>query len=123
MGATLQCSCGSATSILVVLPDNKVMAEGPPAANIMDKEPMVNILPFGSCMSPANPSVASATAAAYGVPTPAGCAPANISPWAPGAVDVLIAKLPALDNVSTCMCAFGGQISIVNPATIRTMIP
>ena len=123
MGAILQCSFGSAPSVLNVLPDNQVIAEGPPAANIMDNAPMVNILPFGSCISPVNPSVASATAAAYGVPTPAGCTPTGISPWTPGAPNVLIANKPALDNVSTCWCAFGGQIMIVNPATDKTMIP
>jgi hypothetical protein len=109
--------------MLVVLPDKQVIAEGPPAANIMDNVPMVNILPFGSCISPLNPSVASATAAAYGVPTPAGCTPTGISPWTPGAPNVLIANVPALDNISTCTCAFGGQIMIVDPATVRTMIP
>lgn len=123
MGATLLCSLGSATSVLFVLPENRVNAEGRPAANIMDNVPMVNILPFGSCISPANPSVASATAAAYGVPTPAGCIPTGVSPWTPGAPNVLIGNNPALDNISTCRCAFGGQIMIVNPATIQTIIP
>ena len=123
MGAILQCNFGSGPSVLNVLPDNQVIAEGPPAANIMDNVPMRNILPFGSCISPLNPSVASATAAASGVPTPAGCTPTGISPWTPGASNVLIAHRPALDNVSTCRCAFGGQIMIVNPATVKTMIP
>jgi hypothetical protein len=66
----------------VVLPKNKVLCEGPPAANIMDHVPMLNILPFGVCSSPANPTVVAATAAALGVLTPMPCIPA---PWAPGA--------------------------------------
>ncbi|HEX9173885.1 MAG TPA: PAAR-like protein, partial [Telluria sp.] len=36
MGAMMQCTFGLAPSTLVVLPANKVLAEGPPAANIMD---------------------------------------------------------------------------------------
>jgi hypothetical protein len=123
MGATLQCTFGLAPSTLVVLPANKVLAEGPPAANIMDHKPMVNILPFGMCNSPANPMVAAATAAALGVLTPMPCIPATAAPWAPGAPTVLIAQMPALDNVSKCMCNWGGVIAIVNPATVKTLIP
>lgn len=123
MGAMLQCTFGLAPSTLVVLSANKVMAEGPPAANIMDHKPMVNILPFGVCNSPANPMVAAATAAALGVLTPMPCIPATAAPWVPGAPTVLIAQTPALDNVSKCMCNWGGVIGIVNPATVKTMIP
>lgn len=71
MGAMMQCTFGVAPSTLVVLPANKVLAEEPPAANIMDHKPLVHILPFGMCNSPANPTVATATAAALGVLTPA----------------------------------------------------
>jgi hypothetical protein len=123
MGAVLQCVFGVAPSTLVVLPANKVLAEGPLAANIMDHKPMVNILPFGMCNSPANPVVSAATAAALGVLTPMPCIPATSAPWAPGAPTVLIANMPALDNVSKCMCNWGGVISIANPGTVKTMVP
>jgi hypothetical protein len=123
MGAMLQCSFGLAPSSLVVLPVNRVMAEGPPAANIMDHQPMVNIMPFGMCTSPANPTVAAATAAALGVLTPMPCIPATLTPWVTGAPTVLLANMPSLDNVSKCMCNWGGVVTIVNPATVKTMIP
>jgi hypothetical protein len=123
MGAMMQCTFGMAPSTLVVLPANKVMAEGPPAANIMDHKPMVNIMPFGMCSSPANPTVAAATAAALGVLTPMPCIPATSAPWVPGAATVLLGNMPALDNISKCMCNWGGVISITNPATVKTMIP
>lgn len=123
MGATLQCSFGAAPSSLVVLPVNQVMGEGPPAANIMDHIPLVNIMPFGVCMSPANPAVAAATAAALGVLTPMPCIPATMSPWVAGAPTVLLGNQPSLDNVSTCMCNWGGVVTIINPATVKTMIP
>src|SRR5213595_538418 len=67
MGAVMTCSFGVAPSSLVVLPKNKVLCEGPPAANIMDHVPMLNIMPFGMCSSPANPTVAAATAATVGL--------------------------------------------------------
>ena len=48
---------GMAPSARNVLPDNRTMAGGLPAANIMDYVPMVNIAPFGMGMSPLNPTV------------------------------------------------------------------
>ncbi len=123
MGALLKCSMGVAPSPLVVLPANKVMAEGPPAANIMDHKPMVNIMPFGMCMSPANPVVAAATAAAMGVLTPMPCIPATAAPWIAGAPTVLIGNIPALNNTSKCMCNWAGVIMITFPATTKTLIP
>jgi hypothetical protein len=123
MGAMLKCTMGAAPSSLVVLPINRVMAEGPPAANIMDHKPMVNIMPFGVCMSLANPMVASATAAAMGVLTPMPCIPMTMAPWVPGALTVTIGGQPALDNVSKCMCNWAGVIMVTMPGTVKTMVP
>ena len=80
MGAQMMCTMGMAPSNLVVLPINTTFTDQMPDANIMDHIPMVNILPFGMCMSPANPMVAAATAAALGVLTPMPCIPAKTSP-------------------------------------------
>ncbi|WP_338763081.1 DUF4280 domain-containing protein [Massilia sp. METH4] len=123
MGAMMTCSMGVAPSSLVVLPKNKVLCEGPPAANIMDHVPMVNILPFGMCMSPANPTVAAATAAAMGVLTPMPCIPATAAPWVTGAPTVLLANMPTLDNVSKCMCNWGGVIQFATSGTVKTQVP
>lgn len=112
MGAQLKCSFGAAPSSLVVLPTNRVMASKMPAANIMDYIPMVNILPFGMCNSPANPTVAAATAAALGVLTPMPCIPATAAPWTPGSPTVNIGKMSCATNSSTCVCMWGGVISV-----------
>jgi hypothetical protein len=88
------------------------MAGGPPAANIMDQKPIVNIVPFGMCTSLANPAVASATSAALGVLTPMPCVPVIPGPWAPGCAKTLLDNLPALNDTSKCMCTWGGVISI-----------
>lgn len=123
MGAMLQCTFGVAPATLTVLPVNRVNAEGPPAATIQDHQPLVNIGTFGMCMSPANPAVAAATAAALGVLTPMPCIPATVSPWVPGAPNVLIGSMPVLDNLSQCMCMWGGVITVIDPATVRTNVP
>jgi hypothetical protein len=122
-GATLQCSMGMAPSSLVVLPVNRVNTGNQPDANIMDYKPMVNIMPFGMCMSPANPSVAAATAAAMGVLTPMPCIPVTTAPWVPGAPTVLLASSPTLDNTCTLMCMWAGMIKVVSPGEFTVMVP
>ena len=67
MGAKTKCSMGLAPSTLIVLPVNKVLTSNVPAANIMDNKPIVNIVPFGMCKSPANPAVAAATVGLAGL--------------------------------------------------------
>jgi hypothetical protein len=122
-GATLMCSFGVAPSTLMVLPVNRVMTSNMPAANIMDHKPMVNIMPFGMCNSPANPTVAAATAAAMGVLTPMPCLPVTTAPWMPGAVTVLLANMPALNNTSKLMCNWGGVIQVTAPGQFTEQIP
>jgi uncharacterized Zn-binding protein involved in type VI secretion len=121
-GAMLQCSFGMAPSALSASP-HQAMGGGPPAANIMDMAPMVNIPPFAMCMSLANPQVASATSAALGVLTPQPCIPVPTGPWTPGSPTVMIGGQPALNNTSQCMCAWAGVISITSPGQVKIMIP
>jgi hypothetical protein len=123
MGATLKCTFGAAPSKLVVLPLNRVLTSKVPAANIMDHKPFVNILPFGTCTSMANPAVAAATSAAMGVLTPMPCTPATAAPWAPGAPTVMIANQPALDTPSMLVCSLGGSISIQAAGQTTHQIP
>ena len=122
-GAMMMCSFGVAPSSLIVLPVNRTMAGGPPAANIMDNKPIVNIPPFGMCMSIANPTVAAATSAAMGVLTPMPCVPVVPAPWAPGSPTVLIANMPALNNMSTCMCTWAGVITFTVAGQMTVMVP
>jgi hypothetical protein len=122
MGALLQCSFGAAPSSLVVLPANGVFV-GTPAATIMDHAPMVNVLPFATCSSIANPTVAAATTAALGVLTPMPCIPVTPAPWAPGAPTVLIGSMPALDDQSKLVCVWGGVIQINFAGQVTTNIP
>ncbi len=114
-GAMLSCTMGQAPSTLSVLPVNQV--SGPSsmaAACVQDSKPMVNIATFGMCISPSNPQVAAATAAAMGVLTPMPCVPMTTAPWTPGSVTVTVGGQAALNDSSMCLCQWGGNISITN---------
>jgi hypothetical protein len=121
MGASLQCTFGAAPATLVVVDPTAILEEATPGANVMDHAPIVNIPTFGMCSSIANPTVASATAAAQGVLTPMPCVPVTSGPWLPGAPTVTLRNMPALDQACQCMCAFGGVISVVMPGAVKTM--
>lgn len=121
MGATLQCSFGVAPSSLIVLPQNQVLTQTP-AANIMDNKPIANVPPFGMCQSMANPAVAAATAAAFGALTPMPCMPVLAAPWVVGSATVLLGNMPALDNNSKLICAWGGVIQVVSPGQVTVQL-
>ena len=124
-GATLMCAFGMAPSTLNVLPINRTLTSHMPAATIMDHVPLVNIMPFGMCMSPANPVVASATAAAMGVLTPMPCIPNTPSPWVTGAIapPVQLGFQPSLDNVSQLLCVWAGVITFTTAGEFTVNIP
>ena len=122
MSAMTTCPFGAAPSSLVITPENAVLASNMPAATIMDNIPMKNIMPYGACMSIANPTVASATAPASGVLTPMPCIPVVAAPWAPGVPTVLIANKPALNESSKAMCNWGGVIAITVPGQFGVQI-
>jgi hypothetical protein len=122
-GALLKCTMGMAPSSLVVLPINMQNTSNMPAANIQDHIPMVNIMPFGMCQSPANPMVAAATAAAMGVLTPMPCIPMTPAPWVTGSPTVTLANQPALNKSSMLMCNWAGQISIQMEGQMTHTIP
>ena len=123
MGAQMMCTFGVAPSSLVVLPVNRVFTDMVPDANIMDHIPMVNIMPFGMCMSPSNPAVAAATTAALGVLTPMPCIPVTPSPWTPGGITVNLGNFTTLDNISQLMCTWGGVITFVDAGEVTINVP
>ncbi len=122
-GAMLKCSMGLAPSTFVVTPEKMVNTSMQPTASIMDHIPMKNIMPFGMCKSPANPSVAAATAAAMGALTPMPCVPVTPAPWVPGAPTVLIKGFPALNDTSKLICTWAGVIEVQMPGQQTHNIP
>jgi hypothetical protein len=122
-GDMLMCPMGAAPSPITVLPTIKTMAEKKPMATIMDNVAFLNIMPFGTCMSLANPATATLTAAAFGVLTPGPCTPMTPAPWMPGAPTVLIGGKPALNSTSKCSCVYGGVISVSVPTAVTETVP
>ena len=122
-GAMLMCSFGAAPGKLTVLPTNMVKAENKPVATMMDFKPTVNIAPFGMCMSPANPQVAAATAAAMGVLTPQPCVPATAQPWISPVPSVKVGHMSVLDENCQLKCMWNGMITITMPGTMQTQVP
>lgn len=118
-GAMCMCSFGMIPATINALPTRRVIIEGTPAATINDSE-ILNVPTFGTCMSLANPEVASATAAALGVLTPMPCVPV-LTPWVPGSPTTIIGGEPALVEGSETMCAYGGVVEISFPGCTRTM--
>jgi hypothetical protein len=123
MGAQMMCTFGMAPSELVVLPINRTFTDMMPDANIMDHIPMVNIMPFGMCITPSNPEVAAATAAALGVLTPMPCIPVTPAPWVVGALNVILGPAPTLDNISMLTCTWGGVITFIDAGEFTVNVP
>ena len=121
-GGMLTCSFGTAPSNFVATPKT-VVTSMMDAGNIVDMVPMTNIMPFAMCTSIANPTVASATAAALGVLTPMPCVPAIPAPWKPGAPTVIVSNMPALNNTSTLNCMWAGVITFTNPGQTTELVP
>ena len=120
-GATLACPFGLAPGTLNVLPST-AMVENRPPATILDIAMGINITPFGLCTSLTNPVTAAQTTAASGVLTPGACTPIVSAPWAPGAPMTLVGGKPALTLGSTCVCIYGGVITIVNPGATSVLM-
>jgi len=111
----LECSMGAAPSPFMADPLPGAPREaGMAAATMVQMVPGKNILPFGMCKSMANPTVASATAAAQGVLTPMPCMPVTATPWAPPSTCTKHLGIPLATAQSICACSFGGVIKVSN---------
>lgn len=91
------------------------------AAGVISDTGPGNVPPFGLCQSPANPQVATATAAASGTLTPQPCQPV-LTPWTPGAAQVSIGGVPALDDASQCSCSWAGVITVTDAGQFSTTV-
>lgn len=120
-GAMAQCTFGMTPSTLTFLPTPRVVIGGMPVGTITDAVPMLNVVPFGMCQSLANPTVAAATAAAFGVLTPMPCIPMTQA-WTPSAPRTLIGGKPVLAAGSTCICSYGGVITMTSTGTVTTTV-
>lgn len=141
-GAEIQCSCGLRKSNIVVPLSHGEFIRNFPQLNVEDRIPNKNILSFGGCTSPENPSV---QAAADGMLEEArnrkkgfmdkvmdifckkseketkqdlikkcagSCSPKINIPWIGGKEDVLIEGEKGLLSTCTLSCLYGGTITI-----------
>lgn len=114
-GTILKCSFGNMPAPIMVLPDKKVKSMLPVAVK-SDHIPLLNILPFGMCSSPANPMVAAATAAAFGVLTPVPCIPCTLRDWTKPCDKVKVHGKEVINMDSGLQCLYGGDIEVTVPA-------
>lgn len=116
--AVCTCSFGALPAVLPVTSQKTVLTCNMPQATIMDNK----LASFSMCTCINNPSVASATSAAFGVLTPAPCMPVLSAPWAPGESTVLVEGSPLLNNTSKLMCTYGGtiQVTMTPAAAVQT---
>lgn len=115
-GTMLTCTFGVAPSVFTAqgLPGVPKIFGSMPAATITEFTP-ANIPPFGMCNSMANPTVAAATAAAFGVLTPMPCVPMVVAPWAPPSTLMSANNIPLATEQSKAVCAYGGMIAVQMP--------
>lgn len=119
MSSVCKCAFGAAPCVLTVSSQSNVMMSNMLAATIMD-----NKFPtFGMCSNPANPTVASATAAAGGVLTPMPCTPVIAAPWTPGCPTVMVGGKPLLNKSSVLMCSYGGVIQVNATSAMTINVP
>lgn len=111
-GGVITCTNGMAPGQVAGV--SAIMIGGKPALTIQDTAPLVNVCPCGMCNSLANPTVASATAAALGVLTPMPCIPSPLGVWICTGTPLIGGK-PGLSSDATLICAYGGTIAIRDP--------
>ncbi len=119
--AQCMCSFGAAPCPLTVISNTNILTNGQPLAVVTDIKP-INLSGFGMCSSMANPTVASATAAAFGVLTPQPCVPVISSPFIPGSLTVLVKGSPVLTNDSKTFCAYAGIITITSAGNTQVIV-
>jgi uncharacterized Zn-binding protein involved in type VI secretion len=121
-GTTIKCAFGTTPVKFIATSSPTVMVDGQPVGTIEDGTAVTNIPPFGMCTTLSNPAVASATAAALGVLTPQPCTPMTKA-WVPEQSMVLSGGKPCLTQGCTCMCTYGGTITVIDPAqkTVTTV--
>lgn len=122
LGAVARCPFGASPTPLVFLPTSMVFGKSGPLGCMVDFIPFLNVIPFGVCMSLANPITASLTAAAWGVLTPGPCIPVPAGPWIPAKPTVVSKFGPLINTDTKLICAYGGVIQINMPAQFTVTI-
>lgn len=121
-GANYICSMGTSPGVLFVTSQQALKIEGKMVATIKDSAPMSNISPCGMCTSSANPTVASATAAALGVLTPMPCIPSVSGMWTTAQTKLTVGGTPCLGINSQLICSYTGNLKITSPGQMKVIM-
>lgn len=121
--ALTKCMWGVAPSVYLTLPIHREITFIMPAATMLDTFPFLNMMPFILCQSKANPMVIAIMIASLGSVQVAPCIPMTFIPWVPPVPTVLIDNMPAINNNAKAMCLWAGQIQIMFPGQVTTMVP
>ncbi len=120
-GASLVCPMGKpGTASLVVLPTPMVNSADQPVATIMDNKPTANIPTFGMCTRRPTRRWRRRHLPLSASSRRSRACPVIAAPWAPGSATVMVGNKPALTSDSSCMCQWGGKISITNAGQTKT---
>lgn len=119
-GALLNCSFGTAPTVLKVTSNPFVKIGGRLVATILDMNGMTNIPSFVGCLSPENPMFVAAVVTA-GLAAPP-CMPSILAPWAMPSVINTINGIPVLLQTATCFCKMAGVIMVSNPGQLTTLV-
>lgn len=112
-GAVLGCSMGSVPSVLVVLRRSASAEAAQAIATIEDRQPLENILPFGTCHALAHPLIGTGAAP---------CVPQTHELWTQNAPAVRYQGQAALRCDATLSCAYGGVIRVFNPVHLSASL-
>ena len=113
---TIKCSYGEAPMPYVVTNPSYTVG-GTPAGVVEDAIPLDNIPSFGQCMCMDNPE--NAAFSETGVYAP--CVPVTTT-WIPDAPTITCEGFPILDKGAKCLCAWGGEISVVEVPAVLDIV-
>jgi len=109
------CKCSFGTIPIPLASTNvSVQVENTPVLTPTDTSSIVS---FGLCNTPSNPAVQ----VIFGAPVPAPCVANIITPWSNPKMNVLACGKRVCTDKSTCMCMYGGVITItqIKPGTVK----
>lgn len=111
-GATCRCTFGTAIIPIQVIPIDGVKICNRPAVKQLDTN-LFNISSFGMCSSLSNPLVITLMNT---IIIPTVCVPKIVTPpgWNVSKMNIKIGGQYPCSMGDTCMCAYGGIISILN---------
>ncbi len=104
-----QAMCTFGAGIFNLISTRTVLFENKPVLTIMDKTPLVNVVPSGVICS--------------AIPiTPKPCSPIFAAPWTVGTLKSRVNNFAIVDNTCKLICSLGGVLSVINPGATKVTV-